>query len=301
MPPSKKTKSSKASNNTSEEAEKAVENETSDESYNESHNLITKSQLDIIIRDIRSTIKSEFSSLKNEIIRLQTELESTTDVANNATKLAEQLKKECTQLKEENTNIKYKLQHIVNEQNKVLEVVEDSKNWSLWKTLVFRGIPEQKFNTEGGANGMRSENWDDTATILATSISDKLSITVEEAQSMVERCHQGAPNPRYKGNAPHPIFAAFVDWRHSKRTKEAYRKSNVEERSTQYVENKFGPQTTVRRNLALQERKKLIESGTIYNGYVSHPARLMVKDSKAKGAKYKLWNGYSKEPVKFNR
>ena len=258
---------------------------------------------------IKNAIKQELSSLTQEITRLQSELETVSDVAKNAIKLSEELRKEFTQLKEENTSMKYKLQNSINEQDKTLKIIEDNKNRQLRKTLVFKGIPENKFNDDAtslnpdGSPKMRPENWDDTATILAESISEALDNTsVDQARKLVERCHRGAVNPRYHGTAPRPIFAAFADWRDSERVKEAMRKININNTDSKvYCENKFGPRTTVRRNLALKERKRLIAEGTIFNGYVSHPARLMAKDSRAKGDKYKLWHDYSKEPVKFDR
>ena len=111
-------------------------------------------------------------------------------------------------------------------------------------------------------------------------MSETLGTTIEEASSMVERVHRAAPNPKYLGVGPRPIFAAFLDWRDSEQAKEAFRKNN----RTVFVEQKVGPRTTVRRNMALKERKKLLEQHTITNGYVSFPARLMVKESSAQGA-----------------
>ena len=121
---------------------------------------------------------------------------------------------------------------------------------------------------------MRPENWDDTATTLATNMANTLeNTTIEAARKMVERCHRAAPNPRYKGNQPRPIFASFTNWRQSEFTKAEYRKVNISDaEATTYAENKFGPRTTVRRNLALKERKRLIANGEIVSGYVSHPA-----------------------------
>ena len=257
---------------------------------------------------IKKTIKSELTSLTQEIVRLQSELEAVSSVANNALKLSESLKKDVTLLQEENANMRAKLQNVIKEQVNIQEVVEENKNRQLRKTLIFKGIPEQKFPDQSNTNSngsqrMNPESWDDTASILATTMSETLDTTVEEARAMVERCHRGAPNPRYKGNAPRPIFAAFVDWRDSERVKVAFRKHNLNTRNTDkiavYVEQKVGPRTTIRRNIAMKERKRLISTESIFNGYVSHPARLMVKDSRAVGAKYHLYRDYSKEPVNF--
>ena len=286
----------------------------------EKFNYITNAQLEEFLKEqqkqteltikntIKDAIKNEFKSLKEEIVRLQSELESVSGVAENATKLTEMLSKDCMQLKEENTNLKSKLHNIINEQDSLQEIIEDNQNRQLRKTLVFKGIPEQKFRDEQNTNAdgsprMNPESWDDTATILATQISESLEdTTVEQARAMVERCHRGAVNPRYKGNAPRPIFAAFVNWRDSERVKETFHKNNIADRDCgMYAEQKFGPRTTVRRNIAMKERKQLIDTHIIISGYVSHPARLMIKDSRAKGAKYRLWRDYSKEPVKFER
>ena len=124
-------------------------------------------------------------------------------------------------------------------------------------------------------------------------MSETLGTTIEEASMMVDRCHRAAPNPNYRGHMPRPIFAAFLDWRDSERTKVAFRMNNT----SVIAEQKVGPRTTMRRNMALKERKHLLTQGTIFNAYVQHPARLMVKDSKAPGAKYKEWKDFSKEPV----
>ena len=228
MPP--KARPSRNSTNPSE-AEKTNENEPT-----EPFQFITTAQLEIILANnrlenekiIKDTIQNEFTSLKQELTRLQSELESVTNVANNAIKIAEQVKKDLTKLQEENSHLKTQLKNNSNEHDKMLEVVEDSKNRQLRKTLVFKGIPEQEQseNANGSASS-RGENWDNTATILAKSMSEALETSIEEASKMVERCHRAAPNPNYRGNMPCPIFAAFLDWRDSERTKVAFRKNNT--------------------------------------------------------------------------
>ena len=290
-------------------AKKNNETDTVGDENNESFQLqfITSTQLEKILsenrtqieKSIRETIKNELSSLKEELVRLQSELESVTNTADNAVKMSDQLKKDCTKLQEENVNLKTKLQNITNEQGEILEAIEDRTNRQLRKTLVFKGIPEEKIqddssvNTDGSPK-LRSENWNDTAEILAKAMSEAMpNTTVDAARSMVERCHRAAPNPNYKGPAPRPIFAAFLDWRDSERAKDAFRKA----KTGVFADQKVGPRTSKRRDMALRERKRLLEQSIIYNGYVSHPARLMVKDSLVRGAKYRLHKDYSKEPV----
>ena len=309
---SKKSRKSKSNGQIDIEMLESADDSSND---NETPQYITTSQLDKILKEnqksteaiIKNAIKHEFTSMKEELIRLQSELETISGVAENAVKLSDQLKKDCAQLKDENINLKAQLKNATNEQEKTLEIIEENKNRQLRKTLVFKGIPEKTFRDESALNAdgtpkSRSENWDDTASILAETIAKALEdTTYDDAFNMVERCHRGAVNSRYKGTAPRPIFAAFLDWRDSERVKEAFRKNNANNNSNTKVfcENKFGPRTTVRRNLALKERKQLIENGQISNGYISHPARLMARETR--GGKYKLWRDFSKEPVKFDR
>ena len=64
------------------------------------------------------------------------------------------------------------------------------------------------------------------------------------------------------------------------------------------MEQKFGPLTTWRQNHALEICKTLKNSGIITNGYVSYPAKLMVKYRKA-DTKYTLHHDYSDTEVVF--
>jgi len=242
--------------------------------------------------------------MKQEIVRLQGDLESATEKANNAVKLSDQLAIRVTKLEEENNHLKHKLQNANNDQAACLENVEECKNRQLRKTLIFRGIPEQKFqsssdSTSAGSTSpsrARGENWDDTATVLAETMSKTLPDTsIEQARKMVERCHRSKPNPKYRGTGPRPIFAAFTDWRNSELAKDSFRTNN----ETVFAEQKVGPRTTARRNMALKLRRTLLTEKRISKAYVAFPARLMAKESTARGEKYTLWKDFSDEPVNF--
>ena len=47
-----------------------------------------------------------------------------------------------------------------------------------------------------------------------------------------------------------------------------------------YVDQMYGPDTTYRRNVALKKQKDMLESKVIEQGFVHHPAKLMVKTKK---------------------
>ena len=290
---------------------------TSSEIEIDEGSLITQDQLNEIISDtrkqvtleIRSLIQTELKSMHEEITSLQTALETSDQKYKNAEKEIATLKKELNKVKEEKNALSNKLDttntkltNTNNDLKKCIDTVEDNKNRQLRKTLVFRGIKELEF--PGDENRNRKETWEETAKLLAEAMAAKMeNVSVEEAASMVERCHRANPNPRYEGNAPRPIFAAFCNWKESEAVKKAFREANAWGNNANrkvIVENKFGPRTTVRRNNALKERKRLKEEGRILSGYVAFPAKLMVKEI-GFNTRYRLWKDFSNDPVNFNR
>ena len=59
---------------------------------------------------------------------------------------------------------------------------------------------------------------------------------------------------------------------------EIFRRASIRDTSNGvYVEQRYGATTTARRNHALAVRKGLKADGTISNGFISYPAKLMVK------------------------
>ena len=158
--------------------------------------------------------------------------------------------------------------------------LEDQVNRSSRKTIVVRGVKEGD-----------KESWDDTRTVLAKEISNVASITEKEASCMMERVHRSRPNPHKQGKRD--IVAAFFDWNDSefvmRKFRDAAKKGQVK---GIFVDQKYGPITTMRRNHALLQRKKLIVDKVITNGYVAYPAKLMVKKSKT-DKNFVLYEDYS--------
>ena len=69
------------------------------------------------------------------------------------------------------------------------------------------------------------------------------------------------------------------------------------------VDQKYGPLTTRRRQLAFKLRREMLDSGEIASAYVEFPAKLMVNfvgdvglDNKKH---YKLHKNFSKEPIEI--
>ena len=67
------------------------------------------------------------------------------------------------------------------------------------------------------------------------------------------------------------------------------------------AEQKYGPLTSKRRQLAFQLRRQLLDAGTIVSGYVDFPAKLMVNfPGEVRGDNkklYKLHENFSKHQV----
>jgi len=260
---------------------------------------ISKPEFEEILKkyfnNLKGMIKAENTAIKSEIVNLQHEVESIKNENSNLKKQVDMNKSTIDSLKGETSTLKSKLMKLESNQMLLEEEIEERTNRQLRKTLVFRGIPEQTIRRDSSSdNAGRKENWDDTEELLAQKIAEVCEDTsLSQAREMIERGHRGGPNPNYQGDKPRPIFAAFYDWKQSEFVKKQFRIN-----STAYqCGNKYGARTSARRNLAMKERKRLKSNGTIISGYVDFPARLMVRDSNASGAKYYMKKDFSKDPV----
>ena len=74
---------------------------------------------------------------------------------------------------------------------------------------------------------------------------------------------------------------------------------NVKDRKFKvYCEQKYGPKTTARRNIAMRERRSLLYKKEIAKSYVAYPAKLMVAKNK-KDNKYYLHADFSHTDVQI--
>ena len=113
--------------------------------------------------------------------------------------------------------------------------------------------------------------WSDTTDLLAEKLASILNIDPSEAKPMIDRCHRGGNSTYYKGkNKIRPIYAAMMRWTDCEEiVKNARGQSDI------FVDYKYGPLTTIRRNQALKMRKDLKASGEIVKGFVKFPAVLI--------------------------
>ena len=74
---------------------------------------------------------------------------------------------------------------------------------------------------------------------------------------------------------PEMVHARFYDWNDSERIKLLARKNYKTAKI--FVDQRYGPDTTWRRNQAMAARKELKAQGAIVKGFVKYPAKLLVK------------------------
>ena len=164
------------------------------------------------------------------------------------------------------------------------ELVEERTNRQLRKTLVIKGISESD----------QEKTWFDVETRLSQVFAETLDISPDIAKGLIDRCHRGG-NPQYYRSIgkPRPIFAAMHSWKVCEDLLwKARKKRNC------FIDYKFGPLTTRRRNLALKKRRELLNNGTVTQAHVAYPARLMGKSKDDK--RYRLLEDFSKTNVRLD-
>ena len=259
------------------------------------------SELDSIITEKFSIIKDEIvSEIRNYIDKNLNELSATMlthiedveqEVKNEKMKTnklidkVERLEETCRLLKVQNEKMKTDLEK---EDYSLAERLEDKTNPQLRKTLIFTNVAEE--------DGEDVDKYKKTSQIIAKKIKEVSNgaMTEEAALQAIKRCHRG--HKKKFGSGPRPIYAAVTDWRLSEKIKEYFlSRSNS---SGVYVDQMYGPRTTMRRQQALKLRKELKSSGRIVKGYVAFPARLMVLKPGQK--EYELFEDFSKNKLIFD-
>ena len=229
-------------------------------------------------KDKKSSSSSEDDPCTN-CLKLTQVIESLTQTIESLTARIEALESQSKSQTQQSTE-----QSLVdNDRIRMLEEkVEERTNRQLRKTLVIRGIPEKEH-----------EKWSNTDSTLSSIIAQTMNIPVQEAEKMIDRCHRGGNPKFYKDNNKHrPIYAAMHRWKDCENfIWEARKKKSV------LVDYKYGPMTTVRRNMALKKRREILDDKLVDKAHVAYPARLMGKGPG--DTKYKLIEDFSNTLVKF--
>ena len=199
------------------------------------------------------------------------------------------------QLKRQETETSEELKKLRLENDCIKEELENRTNRQLRRTLIFKNIPENK----------NDESYADVKNLLADIISSYTDISKDEAVAGIERAHREAKREESTREGKRKIFAAFLDWELPQKILDQFRKKCIEDRTFKYyAEQMYGPMTSMRRNLAFEERKRLKEEGVITSAFVAFPARLLVNlpgDFDVHGKKvYKLHTDFSRHRVERN-
>ena len=217
----------------------------------------------------------------------------------------EQLKQKLVTLTEKVASLEKQLEALKDmptDVKQLAENIEDRTNRQLRETLVFKNIPE-----EG------EEDYKDTKELLATTISEHCDgVSYDFALSQIKRAHRESGHRR-NGQDEHPregkrlIYAAFHSWDLCQQIIETFREKCIQDRDFVIAaDQKYGPKTSKRRQLAFQLRKQLKDSGEITSGFVEFPAKLMVNrpgetiDNGRNGGRkkvYRLHTNFSRHDV----
>ena len=220
-------------------------------------------------------IENRLEPIQGEITEIKNELSAMNEVA--ALQTAE-----IEKLKQENNILLEKLSTsqdvgTANKINQIEERIEERTNRSLRQTLVFKGIKEQKIDVKNfkGKLVTVSERWSDTTDILSEVIATACDLDAEDTRDWINRAHRSAPNPRKEGKRD--IYANFFSWEVTQQIIKGFREYNISNNDFKvFVDYKYGPLTTARRNEALKLRSELKRERAIVKGYVNYPAKLMV-------------------------
>ena len=163
--------------------------------------------------------------------------------------------------------------------------LEDQTNRNSRNSIIIKGIPER----EGGEN-----SWDETRDVVCNALAPILDKTPVEISRTIERIHRG-PQSKHNTNTPRLIHARMYDWNTVQWTINTAFKNRNNSDTPIYVEQRYGPDTTYRRQEAMKFRKDLKTQKLIVGGYVKYPAKLYVKYPGTE--KYILKQDFSDIPV----
>ena len=231
-------------------------------------------------------IKEQLTTNTNNINQLTIQSNKLTiDINTNSTEITE-VKEELREAKEAHKNTEERLfameekYHTMSKNYDILAMkaattevrLEDQTNRGLRKTLVIRNVKEQPH-----------EKWADTRNIVVDSLQTATKIDRDYLYGAIERVHRGkSTGIENKKAGKRDIFALFYDWNKAQEVLSEFRKNG--RKVGIYVDQMYGPDTTYRRNAALKKRKEMLADKTIEQGFVDHPAKLMVKTKKTDAA-----------------
>ena len=136
--------------------------------------------------------------------------------------------------------------------------------------------------------------------MLCKTLSPIINVPADEISEMIERVHRGGKptlannnNTNNNNRQSRVIHARLYDWNNVERLKDLMWKRGKNKGI--YIDQRFGPNTTWRRNQALVARRELKARGEIAGGFLRYPAKLFVKREGAQN--YTLQENFSSVAV----
>ena len=256
--------------------------------------LLSISDLKKSTDETKVELLNKFDDLAERIDSIEAKVDTNKEATDALSTIVEENKAELIRLNLRIVSLEDKvkmLETIPEKLNETRETVEERTNRQLRETLVFKNIIEVN----------PDESYNDTKVLLSKLISEHCHLQYDDVYSEIKRAHRESNRPshaEFSRRGKRHIFAAFHSWDLCQKIIETFKNLNIRNQNFKInAEQKYGPLTTKRRNLAMQKRKELKETGAIISGYVAFPARLMVNTSNqldAEGKKiYKLHTNFS--------
>ena len=292
MPPKVKPTSPAAKSGTTEEG---VDFGELCKQLQKSNELLQKSVEDSE-KSIRNSLDEKFKTLMSSIGENKAAITQVATTANEAHALAidnetalAQLQARVSALEEEKKTMSKTQDTQAIQVSTLQSRLEDQTCRNARNSLIIRGIPPTNDD----------EKWFETRSAVCKAFNKAFGLEKKEVDRMIERVHRGkmtannddGQTGNKKAIQSPTIHAQFYDWNDCERIKKLARTNS--KKSKIFVDQRYGPDTTWRRNQALLKRKELIESGEIHTGFVQYPARLLVKVDDRKETKYTVYDDFS--------
>ena len=125
---------------------------------------------------------------------------------------------------------------------RLLDDIDDLKNWSLCKTLIFKNIPY---------NSNNENSWNETKNVLGAEKAKALPNTKSEVTvNFIERAHRITPTTEREG--PPYLLEKIKSWDTSEELKSVFIKTNQSGTSRVLISQMYWKALTIRRNEALK-------------------------------------------------
>ena len=221
------------------------------------------------------SIEEKFGIIAKEIYIKMEQIEKKAEEAKaNASNNSDGIESLKFEMKEQSDKISKQFETM----SKLESEIEELKNRSQRKTLIFKNIKYQQAN---------ENSWSDTTSVLIDQISGVLpETTKEEISNNIERAHRVHRKGTSSNGSPPYLVVKMINWEFSEKVKSAFIQENQNGRSQVFVSQMYSKSFTLRRNQVLKHRHEMKEEDPSIQAYTRYPATLMIKRPGKK--KYKV-------------